>query len=159
METKVCNHCHEEKEIDKFPFRNTIKNIRHGSCIICWKEIRKKYYKKNKLAPLNKNRRNKKRNRDWYNEYKSKLKCERCPENNPACLDFHHDDPTIKDFEVSALINATYSIKKILEEIDKCRVLCANCHRKLHFEDKKCTHSSMEEHLATNQEVDGFDPL
>jgi len=70
--------------------------------------------------------------RKWFQEFKATLKCSRCSENHPACLQFHHRDPTKKDLEVSVAVQRGWSIKRILEEIAKCDVLCANCHIKAH---------------------------
>jgi hypothetical protein len=67
----------------------------------------------------------------WFRSLKASLKCERCGENHPACLEFHHRDQAKKDCEVSKMVR-TSSIERILEEIAKCDVLCSNCHRKLH---------------------------
>ena len=136
MKTKICSKCGNEKNIDDFPFKNKTKNIRHLACKFCWKEIRKESYNKNKKVTLNRNKRNKKKNLEWYVEYKSKLKCIKCGEDHPACLEFHHTNPKEKDFNVSINVRSTYSVNKILKEIKKCEVLCANCHRKLHFEEK-----------------------
>ena len=69
----------------------------------------------------------------WFKEYKLSLKCEICGESHPACLDFHHRDPEEKDIEIARAVNRGRSIEKIKQEIDKCQVLCANCHRKLHY--------------------------
>lgn len=62
-----------------------------------------------------------------------KIKCLRCDENHPVALDFHHRDPSNKLFEISKMISAGYSVERIKEEIQKCDVLCSNCHRKEHF--------------------------
>jgi hypothetical protein len=134
METKMCSKCGNEKEINEFPFKNKEKNIRHIVCKFCWKEIRKKSYNNNKEVTLKRNKRNKKKNLEWYVNYKSKLKCVNCGEDHPACLEFHHIDPNKKDFNISINIRSTYSVNKILREIEKCDILCANCHRKLHYE-------------------------
>ena len=62
-------------------------------------------------------------------------KCVVCGYNkNVACLDFHHIDPTIKDFEPARLIKMT-DMAKIIEELSKCIVLCKNCHNELHHPD------------------------
>jgi len=66
---------------------------------------------------------------------KSELKCEICGESHPACLDFHHKDSSQKLYELSRLCSRGVSIQSIKNEIEKCSVLCANCHRKLHWAD------------------------
>ena len=68
----------------------------------------------------------------WYNELKSGLACVRCKENAPCCLVFHHIDPDKKNFNIAGAACMGISKPRILAEIDKCLVLCANCHRKLH---------------------------
>jgi hypothetical protein len=64
------------------------------------------------------------------------LKCEIGGENHPACLDFHHINPEEKEFPVERF-KQHLSWSKLKAEIAKYRVLCANCHRKLHYEQKK----------------------
>ena len=66
-----------------------------------------------------------------YKKIKSTLKCNRCGENHIACLEFHHLDPSQKEGNVGSKFR-NVSTKKLLEEIAKCEVLCANCHRKEH---------------------------
>ncbi len=56
--------------------------------------------------------------------------CYFCSEDTPICLDFHHRDMEQKEFTVSKCFHKEISI--LLEEISKCEVVCANCHRKLH---------------------------
>lgn len=68
----------------------------------------------------------------WFSDYKKTLKCERCPENHPACLDFHHRDPKTKLFKVGGAAPSGMPQAKVMAEIAKCAVLCANCHRKEH---------------------------
>lgn len=76
---------------------------------------------------------NRRRKKDWIDSLK--VKCARCPETHPACLDFHHRDPAQKDFLLSVAV-AHYSLERIQEEAAKCDILCANCHRKLHYDEK-----------------------
>lgn len=71
----------------------------------------------------------------WY-LFKSTLKCTKCGFSHVAALDFHHEDPSTKLGNVHRFIsNGQY--KKAYEEIKKCVVLCANCHRIHHYEEKK----------------------
>lgn len=73
------------------------------------------------------------KNRTWFRtEIMSKLKCTRCLESNPVCLDFHHLDPKTKRSEVTKMVNESRNRNDIFAEIAKCIVLCANCHRKEH---------------------------
>jgi len=55
-------------------------------------------------------------------------------ESHPICLDFHHVNPGEKERGLNKIVN-THNKKLILEEISKCIVLCANCHRKEHFKE------------------------
>src|SRR5690348_8068902 len=70
---------------------------------------------------------------EWLRDYKSRLFCQICKENHPACLDFHHSDAKTKDGAVANMVVEGYSKENILKEIEKCVVLCKNCHAKEHF--------------------------
>lgn len=59
-------------------------------------------------------------------------KCEICSYNKcDSALEFHHRDPSKKDFGISGN-KQTAAWSKIKEEVDKCMLLCANCHREEH---------------------------
>lgn len=49
-----------------------------------------------------------------------------------TALEFHHTDPSNKEIEISCNKNPSWDKLKI--ELDKCVILCANCHRELHEE-------------------------
>lgn len=60
-------------------------------------------------------------------------KCFDCKQEYPLpCYDFHHENPEEKDFD--PCIGLTKSLAKFLAEVEKCVLLCANCHRIRHFE-------------------------
>jgi hypothetical protein len=71
----------------------------------------------------------------WFREYKSALRCMVCGESHPATLDFHHRDPSTKVFDIGRGVSQCFPVARMLDEIAKCDVLCANCHRKLHWLD------------------------
>ncbi len=75
----------------------------------------------------------------WLKEYKSHLFCINCNENHPACLDFHHLNPSQKEGTIGNMISEGYAIKSIQKEIAKCIVLCKNCHSKTHYEIRNIT--------------------
>ncbi len=99
------------------------------------REYQKKHYSQKKEYYIQKAKESKLRVKTEYENYKRTLKCEICGENHPATLDFHHKEPDQKEFIVSKTI-CRWSWSSVKKEIDKCIVLCSNCHRKLHYEEK-----------------------
>jgi hypothetical protein len=71
--------------------------------------------------------------------YLRKLKvdkgCKICGEKHPACLDFHHISE--KEFNICSASHNMIPFHVILKEIEKCEVLCSNCHRKIHWKDNE----------------------
>lgn len=71
-------------------------------------------------------------------QIKKANKCNHCGYNlHPEILQFHHRDKEHKDFALSGgnLCNRKWEI--ILKEIDKCDILCPNCHHWLHYNEKE----------------------
>lgn len=63
-------------------------------------------------------------------------KCQKCGYNtNISALEFHHRDPTNKKFQIDVRAFSNKNIDLLLDEINKCDLLCANCHRELHNPD------------------------
>lgn len=71
------------------------------------------------------------RRRAWVNSYKEEEGCADCGYEDGASLDFHHVDDT-KDLTVSRLVSEGYGTERIVREMQRCAVLCANCHRRRH---------------------------
>ena len=69
--------------------------------------------------------------REQLQEYKKTVICEQCGHNDYRVLEFHHhkDD---KKANITKLTCHGYSWHTIQAEINKCQVLCANCHRIVH---------------------------
>lgn len=119
---------------------------------------RKDYRKKNpeKIKQWEKNR---KRNKspeqrrkfyDWQNrkrremtdriiEYKKSIgSCQRCGwKEHPEVLQFHHREPEKKKFTISKTNLGCRAWDRIMEEIQKCEVICPNCHVYIHFIETK----------------------
>ena len=113
----------------KMPYKDPeLKKKKH-------KEYSRKHYEGNYAKRREAiNARRKKLKGEW-DEFKATLKCAKCGFNHHAALDFHHEDPTTKEGNVNRYVsNAQY--KRAYEEIKKCIVLCANCHRIHHYEEK-----------------------
>jgi hypothetical protein len=69
--------------------------------------------------------------RTWSHAYKKSRGCSRCGEKASICLQFHHTSDE-KSMGVGEMINNCMPTSKILSEVEKCTVLCANCHRMAH---------------------------
>ena len=100
------------------------------------KEKQKEYAKKHYLANKEKVKEtahinNKKailRNRLFIKDYLKDKCCVDCGNTNPIVLEFDHIIG-VKRKNVSEMITQAYSLKTIKEEISKCEIRCANCHR------------------------------
>jgi hypothetical protein len=100
-----------------------------------WEELspHQRCYRRNRDKRKNEKKERKKRIKIWFYNYKKKhCSCEKCGEEHPATLDFHHIED--KEWNISAMVRGGYSKEKIKKEMEKCEVLCVNCHRKEHFE-------------------------
>lgn len=137
---KNCAKCKQNLSVDAFRVRNPNTGSRAAYCFECQRQISKAHYSEHKESHkarviVNSKRLNDK-NRSWFADLKSKLACERCGQNHMATLDFHHTDPSQKDMEISNMLASYNSQSKILSEIAKCEVLCSNCHRIHHWNEK-----------------------
>ena len=67
--------------------------------------------------------------REMLDDIKVTNGCDVCGENDPIVLDFDHIAPELKAHNVSRMVGR-YATASILFEVAKCRVLCANDHRR-----------------------------
>jgi hypothetical protein len=87
-----------------------------------------KRYREKREWYIERNRERKRLFREYYMENKDKP-CTDCGvQYDPICMEYDHRDPSTKLFNVSQPQNVS-SMKKLVEEIDKCDVVCANCHK------------------------------
>lgn len=70
--------------------------------------------------------------RAWLHIHKASLGCRQCGEADAACLEFHHVRGE-KEMAVGQMVSHGYSAADIHAELEKCEVLCANCHRREHY--------------------------
>jgi hypothetical protein len=109
-----CCKCNESQDLSDFK-----RNGRHSSyCTQCFYKYQKQRWNKNKTILVK--------------EHGSI--CHDCKQEfHPACFDFHHEDPNEKDFNISK--HRGMSLSRLRKEIEKCALLCANCHRLRHISD------------------------
>lgn len=125
---RTCRTCKVEKPISNYGVRRASKDGLMTQCKECNKSGQKIQYSKNKKYYLDRNREQRAKNRKLYTELKSNTPCAKCGGHFPNCvMDYDHKDPSSKKMCVAQMMG--YSWKVILEEIAKCELLCANCHR------------------------------
>lgn len=137
METKICTKCNKELPIDNFSFRNKSKGTRRADCKQCHGQYMKDKYQENKKK---------------LQEVKSNMSCIKCKESRGYVLDFHHLNPEEKEYTVSHMVANHYNFDnlEIQNEIKKCVVMCANCHREWHHYKFLYPDLTFEDYLENN---------
>lgn len=127
--TKVCSRCKEDKQLSDFNKKS--KDSFQSQCRACQKETRHEFYIQNKAKYVDKTSEFKElRRRINYKYIKSYLEshpCIDCGNKDIQVLEFDHIRDKLKAISYGV---ANWSLVKLKEEIDKCVVRCANCHRK-----------------------------
>jgi hypothetical protein len=128
---KECPRCHTTFELGSQPSQRFCSEL----CRLRDKRRRGPV----RRASSNKRAQKRKRSRflrQVVHDIKAWAGCKHCPENHPACLQFHHREPKDKLFSIAhAITHGGIGLKRLLEEIVKCDVVCANCHLKHHAEN------------------------
>lgn len=127
---KTCKTCKQPKDISEFRKHKTGKFGVDSNCRICSNLALKKRRQdpeiKRKGRIVTQNVRLKVRQK--IADYLKDKSCIECGENRIACLHFHHRDETTKEFSIAQTSAKGYGWDNTLKEIDKCDILCANCH-------------------------------
>ncbi|HEX7017460.1 MAG TPA: hypothetical protein VF209_00955 [Patescibacteria group bacterium] len=130
--TKQCSHCKQVLDLSEFNWK--IKDVKRAvHCRKCSREYIKKHYDRNHQYYIDKARRRNKEVREltleFIGNYLQQHPCVDCGETNILVLDFDHKEKVNKSDDVSRMIKRKLSYKRLIEEIVKCDVRCANCHR------------------------------
>ena len=75
------------------------------------------------------------KNKEYALGYLRNHPCIDCGESDPIVLDFDHRDGTEKYRGVSDIVTCGLPIYRVIAEIEKCDVRCANCHRRRHAQE------------------------
>lgn len=96
------------------------------------KAYQKKHYQKHKKAYIEKAKQYNRNQRKWGREFARRVKkmlgCVDCGIKNPIVLEFDHVKGN-KINNIADMVNQSYGLSTIKEEMRKCEVRCANCHR------------------------------
>jgi predicted transcriptional regulator len=121
-ELKYCNNCKCKKKLDFFYKKNVGSHGTFSSwCKECTNKRSTEKARLMKLRMVN---------------YKGSM-CERCKlhlnDTHLSVFEFHHTDKTTKDRDFTNTIKS-HTWERVKKEIDKCKLLCSNCHRIVHAE-------------------------
>lgn len=135
---KKCTKCGKWKEEGEFSWKNKAKGKRRAQCRDCVrKEDRERYStdlkRQESIKEAHKNQIT--YIRRYIQEVKEHSKCVICGESRWYVLDFHHLGN--KDFTIAQKVKEGCSLNTIKREIEKCIVVCANCHRELHYQQQQ----------------------
>ena len=128
---RKCTKCKQLKSLTEFNYKYKSRGIRQVQCRTCTQKQLQVHYHNHRNYYLVKAKkrhtveRNKIRNYIW--SYLRGHSCVDCGENDPIVLEFDHLSDKIDG--ISNLIKSD-SLKKVQEEMVKCEVRCANCHRR-----------------------------
>lgn len=144
---RQCSKCKKQKDLSEFSFKIKALNLRHLQCKDCTRLLIKNHYNTNKEYYLAKA---KKRNSkiklevlDYLTQHLLKNPCVDCGESDLAVLEFDHMGEIPKFMAVSSVVRHGYPLEKIQEEVNKCEVRCANCHRRKTARDFKWLKTKM----------------
>ena len=129
---KKCYTCKQTKDTTEFNKNKSRKDGLNTICKTCSRERSRRYYEENKehhkknIYKLKKQRIEKAR--DFVYGFLATNSCIDCGETDPIVLEFDHQRDKKK--AISSMVGEGYATDTIQEEIEKCEVRCANCHRR-----------------------------
>lgn len=138
MEEIKCSRCSQLKPTSEFSKRPNRRRGYHSFCKQCFREYKREWQAEEYKDPIRKARRlkhsqeNKKRNHirkmHWILDYLKIHPCIDCGETDPIVLEFDHQRD--KTEGVCSMVHQNCGLERVKEEIQKCVVRCANCHRR-----------------------------
>lgn len=122
---KLCSKCKVEKSESEFYSKGL--NRLQSYCKTCSKSYRAAHYKKNSKKYIKKMKDRRKSIRSHFKEVKSNTPCVDCDVIYPSYV-MQYDHLSNKEGVVSQMVGHGYGKETIQKEIDKCELVCANCH-------------------------------
>jgi hypothetical protein len=130
-EMRKCGRCGELKPIEQFAWRRKRKRRRDNMCAPCRSAYGREHYLANRQKYIDAEARRKRERAEARTKYLIEFfrshPCADCGESDPVVLEFDHLRD--KRFEVTNQF-ASRNWQEILDEISKCEVVCANCHKR-----------------------------
>jgi hypothetical protein len=129
---KECKKCGKSKDIDEFYLKSKrvdgVEPRYDIKCKVCSSNYHKERNKNNPKLII-RNARNREDRKKVINDAK-RVPCKDCGESYPPfVMDFDHLPGVTKIASLAQMVRGSYSKEQLKEEIQKCAVVCANCHR------------------------------
>ena len=123
IKKKLCRYCHKYYPESYFGVALTTekKIYRRHKCRDCYRATKKILHK---------------RYRQWVTDYKKENKCCKCGVEDHRVLEFHHLDSKNKEFDIGFAIHGRCGMERIKREMEKCIIICSNCHKILHYKNR-----------------------
>lgn len=127
---KKCCTCKEEKPLQEFTKNRSNSDGLSKYCRSCVKNRDKKHYQNDSRKKYLKEAAmvSRDRNRQYLLEYLCDKCCVDCGESDPVVLEFDHQGD--KHNDISKMAHNGTSLRTLKQELDKCEIRCANCHRR-----------------------------
>lgn len=129
---KRCPKCFQEKAASEFPRRRSNIYSPGSYCLECQRVYSRAHYRSNKEKHNARRRVHQReyalRNRQLISRWFVGKSCVDCGNHNPLVLEFDHVRGK-KAYDISTMLRAGFAWERVLEEIAKCEIRCANCHR------------------------------
>jgi hypothetical protein len=159
---KWCTKCQTDKPLHEFSRNPARRDGLNAWCRSCQKSYHKANYGANKAKIVQQVKDRKRSLADAIWAYKTERACVDCGEDDTRVLDFDHLQD--KAWNIGRMVADGWSLKKIMAEIAKCEVVCANCHRKRTFERAGwravlASEAQLEVSLPSKQVVAGSSPV
>ena len=132
--SRKCNRCGLEKELTEFGNCKSRPGGKQLYCLSCGRSSARAWYRKNRKAEVSRSVKKLRLRRAEFLQLTAELKAQPCADCgsqfDPVAMDFDHRDRTEKLFSVSDAANAgSVARQTLLDEIRKCDIVCAVCHR------------------------------
>jgi hypothetical protein len=128
---RKCGRCEALKPVEEFAWRRKAKGQRHNYCRTCHAAYRREHYLANRQRYIRRAADNKRKARlaqtTLLLAHFADNPCVDCGETDPVVLEFDHLRD--KRFNIGTAVTR-YGWDAIAAEIEKCEVVCANCHRR-----------------------------
>ena len=130
--TKFCTQCQKEKDVESFSWKKKSEGKRQSYCLECQKIKSKAHYKAKREDYYARNKRRMQEVMDYIDNLKSVTPCVDCGNLFKSKItDFHHKNGN--KYRIVSEMRRKTTLPIILREIEKCELLCSNCHRERTF--------------------------